>query len=58
VAAGGRELRLAFAVAREGLLVPAQTCLPFQVAIEVGGVETTIDIDPWTGAELLESDED
>jgi general secretion pathway protein H len=37
---------------------PDGTCLPFQVAIEVGGVETTIDIDPWTGAQLLESDED
>lgn len=34
------------------------TCLPFQVAIEVGDVETKIEIDPWTGAQLIESDEE
>ena len=37
---------------------PDGTCLPFQLAIEVGGAESKIEIDPWTGAQLLESDED
>lgn len=37
---------------------PDGTCLPFRVAIDIDGAETEIEIDPWTGARLLEEDED
>jgi len=36
---------------------PDGTCTPFVAAFEVGSVERSIEIDPWTGAELLEEEE-
>jgi hypothetical protein len=35
---------------------PDGTCTPFAVSLEVGNDRRTIEIDPWTGAELLKSD--
>ena len=36
---------------------PDGTCVPFSLTYEVGGKEATLEIDPWTGAQLLKSDE-
>lgn len=36
---------------------PDGSCTPFVVAIEVGAVERSIEIDPWTGSELVEVDD-
>ncbi|MGH8017469.1 MAG: pilus assembly FimT family protein [Opitutaceae bacterium] len=37
---------------------PDGTCTPFVFSMKVGEDERTIEIDPWTGAELLEADEE
>jgi general secretion pathway protein H len=37
---------------------PDGTCLPFQLSMTINGAESDIVIDPWTGARLLEDDED
>jgi general secretion pathway protein H len=36
---------------------PDGTCMPFSLTYEVGGKEATLEIDPWTGAQLLKADE-
>ncbi len=36
---------------------PDGTCTPFVLSMKVGRDERTIEIDPWTGAELLAADE-
>jgi prepilin-type N-terminal cleavage/methylation domain-containing protein len=36
---------------------PDGTCTPFAVALKVGSDQRTIEIDPWTGAQLLKPDE-
>lgn len=37
---------------------PDGTCTPFTLSVQVAATEHTIDIDPWTGAQLLDADED
>lgn len=37
---------------------PDGTCTPFTVAMTVGSSEHSIEIDPWTGAELLPSEDE
>lgn len=36
---------------------PDGTCTPFVLSLKVGATERSIEIDPWTGAQLLAADE-
>jgi hypothetical protein len=41
----------------EARFFPDGACIPFVATFKVGAEEKNIEIDPWTGAELLKSDE-